>query len=167
MIKLFGVVCIFFSSALLGMYFSENIRHKKERLVIIQKMLSEISGFIRWNSLTMHEIARKLSENKEFSLVEFIGNLSENCKEMRSFPNAWDKAVRSDRKLSEQEKKLLQEIGNSLGTTDIQGQVSAIDMYIARVEKMVQEEGEKYKIKGKMYRSLGIAFGAMTGILII
>jgi hypothetical protein len=42
MLRILGAVCIFSASALIGMYFSENIRHKKERLVFTEKMLLEI-----------------------------------------------------------------------------------------------------------------------------
>lgn len=167
MIRILGSVCIFSASALLGIYFSESIRHKKERLMLTEKMLSEISDYIRWNSLTLHEIAERLSEKKEFSEFEFVNILYENCKEIRSFPLAWDNAVKSDTKLSDEEKTFLYEIGNSLGTTDTKGQLSAIAMYNARIENMIHEEIEKYKVRGKLYRSLGVAFGAMTGILII
>lgn len=167
MIRLLGVVCVFSASAMMGMYFSENIRHKKERLAIIHKILSDISDYIRWNSFTMHEIADRLLEKEEFAKLDFTVKLSENCKQMRSFPKAWEKAVTSDDKLSEQEKKLLKDIGGSLGTTDVTGQLSVIAIYMSELEKMVAEESEKYRVKGKMYRSLGIAFGAMTGILII
>ncbi|MBQ3565759.1 MAG: stage III sporulation protein AB [Oscillospiraceae bacterium] len=167
MLKILGVMCIFSASALIGVYFSESIRYKKERLVIIHKMLSDISDYIRWNSFTMHEIADRLSEKKEFSRLDFTVRLSENCKQMRSFPKAWENAVTSDDRLSEQEKKLLTDIGGSLGTTDVQGQLSAIAIYMSDIENMIAEESEKYRVKGKMYRSLGIAFGAMTGILII
>lgn len=167
MLRIMGAVCIFSASALLGIYLSENIRNKKERLVLTEKMLSEISDYIRWNSLTLHEIAGRLSEKNQFSELDFVRKLSENCKETRSFPLAWENAVKSDGTLCDEEKKLLYEIGNSLGTTDTQGQLSALGLYKSRIEKMILEESEKYKVKGKLYRSLGAAFGAMTGILII
>ncbi|MBE6844919.1 MAG: hypothetical protein E7508_04285 [Ruminococcus sp.] len=167
MVKFLGVACIFFTSAALGIYFSENIKHKKERLLTERKMLVQIYELIRWNSLTLHEIARRLFESGDFNQLDYVSFLSQKCSELRSFPQAWEGAVKHDSKLSAEEKKLLLEIGAALGTTDKEGQLSTLEFYISRLDKMAQEEGERYRIKGKMYRSLGIASGAMIGILII
>lgn len=167
MVRLFGVACIFLASSFLGIYFSDNIKRKKERLLILRKMFMQIYDLIRWNSLTMHEIANHLSVSGDFSRLEFVESLGEECVKVRSFPNAWEMAVKNNSQFSNDEKKLLLEAGTSLGATDKEGQLSALEFYILRLEKMAQEESERYKIKGKMYRSLGIASGAMIGILII
>lgn len=167
MIRLFGVACIFLASSFLGIYFSDNIKRKKERLLTLRKMLMQIYDLIRWNSMTMHEIANHLFDSGEFRSMEFVSSLSEECVKVRSFPHAWETAVKNDSQFSVDEKKLLLEVGASLGTTDKDGQLSTLEFYILRLEKMAQEESERYKIKGKMYRSLGIASGAMIGILII
>ncbi len=167
MLRILGAVCIFSASALVGIHLSENIRNKKERLVLTEKMFSEISDYIRWNSLTLHEIADRLFKSEQFAELEFVSALSQNCKNTRSFPSAWENAVKSDNQMCGEEKKFFYEIGNTLGTTDTQGQLSALDMYKSRIEKMILEESERYRIKGKLYRSLGAALGAMTGILMI
>jgi len=89
MIRILGAVCIFAASALLGMFFSESIRSKKERLMNIRHMFSEISDYIRWNKFTLKEIAGKLSENKQFSTLGFVSDLTEICEKF-SFPKAWE-----------------------------------------------------------------------------
>lgn len=167
MIRFIGVAFIFMASAYVGINLSENIRRKKERFILIRKILAEISELIRWNSLTMSEIIVKLTENNEFCKQEFIRLLPDKLLETHSFPEAWERAIRSDKTLSDDEKKLLFEVGATLGTTDIDGQLSSLEFYISQADKMAEEENEIYKVKGKMYRSLGVAFGAMIGILII
>lgn len=167
MIRFLGIAFIFMASAFVGIYLSDNIKRKKERLVTIGKILSEISELIRCYSFTLSEISAKLSENNDFAQLRFIKSLSEEIKKNSSFPDAWKKAVEDDNALSNEEKKLLYEVGMALGTTDIEGQVSALEFFILQAEKMAEEENERYKVKGKMYRSLGAVFGAMIGILII
>ena len=167
MIRFIGVAFIFMASAYVGINLSENIRRKKERFILIRKILSEISELIRWNSFTMSEIIVKLYENDEFCKQEFIRLLPDKLSETHSFPEAWERAVRCDKTLSDDEKKLLLDVGATLGTTDIDGQVSSLGFFVSQADKMAEEQSEKYKIKGKMYRSLGVAFGAMIGILII
>ncbi|MGN0614293.1 MAG: stage III sporulation protein AB, partial [Porcipelethomonas sp.] len=167
MLRFIGAGMIFLALSACGIYLSENIKKKKERLVNQQKMLYEISDMIRWNSYTMHEIAAKLSESGSFGDFEFVKELGESCKKNRSFPEAWEKAVENDSDMSDEEKKYLIRIGADLGTTDKEGQLAAIEFFSAGLERMAQDQAEKYRVKGRMYRSLGIAAGAMIGIIII
>lgn len=167
MVRLIGAVLIFFSVSSFGIYLSDNIKRKRERLETERKIIDEIALMIRWNSLTLHEIAEELYDNKSFSDFELIKNLADNCNHTRSFHNAWEKSVSSVKNLCAEEKKLLFEVGAALGTTDKEGQLSTLELFSTRIEKMAESEAEKYKIKGKMYRSLGVTAGAMIGIIII
>ena len=167
MIRFIGAVLIFLAASSFGIYLSDNIKRKRERLETEVKILKEIALMIRWNSLTLHEIAEELFNNKSFSEFELIKNLNVNCSKIRSFPETWEKSVLSVKNICNEEKKLLFEVGAVLGTTDKEGQLSAIELFSTRLEKMAEIEGEKYKIKGKMYRSLGVTAGAMIGIIII
>ena len=139
MIRIAGTLLIFLTSAAVGMFLSNSIKNKKERLIKERKMLEEISIMIRFNSFTLKEIIFELENS----------------------------GLKEDDILSESEKKLLTEIGYSLGTSDIDGQLSTLNIYKARLDELIEEESEKYRIKGKMYRSLGVMFGAMIGILIV
>ncbi len=167
MIKLVGATFIFIASVFTGIYLSDTLKRKIQRLVLIRKILREISELIRQSNMTVTEISGKLSENKEFSDMNFIQKLHDKISHERSFQNAWENALNEDSSLNDDEKKLLLEAGAIIGTTDREGQISSLDYYISQIDILTEEQREKYKIKGKMYRSLGIAFGAMIGILII
>ena len=167
MVRFLGAMMIFFAVSFFGIYLSDNIKRKRERLETEEKIIEEISVMIRWNSLTLNEIAEELFNNKIYSNVEFLKKLSECCNGKCSFPAAWENAVLSDKNLCKEEKKVLLEVGATLGTTDKEGQLSALELYGARIKKMEESEAEKYRIKGRMYRSLGVTAGAMIGIIII
>lgn len=167
MIRFIGAIMIFFAVSFFGIYLSDNIKRKKERLEIEEKMIEEIAVMIRWNSLTLNEIAEELFKNKIFTNVKFLNVLSEYCNDICSFPDAWEKAVLLDGNLSKEEQKILLEVGSTLGTTDKEGQLSALELYSTRIKKMQESEAEKYRQKGRMYRSLGVTAGAMIGIIII
>lgn len=165
MIRITGILLIFLTSTVLGMFLSNNIKNKRERLVKERKMLEEISIMIRFNSLTLKEIIYEL-ENAVCDF-KFLKILKIMLEKPISFPEAWEQAIKKDDIISESEKKVLIELGFNLGTTDIDGQLSTLNIYKIRLDKMIEEESEKYRVKGKMYRSLGIMFGAMIGILIV
>lgn len=167
MIRIMGILLIFLTSTVLGMFLSNNIKNKRERLVKERKMLEEISIMIRFNSLTLKEIIYELENEELFCDFKFLKILKLMLDKPISFPEAWEQAIKKDDIISESEKKVLIELGFNLGTTDIDGQLSTLNIYKIRLDKMIEEESEKYRVKGKMYRSLGIMFGAMIGILIV
>ncbi len=167
MIKFIGAAMMFFAASAFGIYLSDNIKRKVIRFETERKIIEEISVLIRWNSLTLNEIAEELSKNNTFSEFEFIKNLVKNCCSEYSFPKSWEKSVLNDKSFCAEEKKILLEVGAALGTTDKEGQLSTLELYSLRLEKLIEEEKEKYKVKGKMYRSLGVTTGAMIGIIII
>lgn len=167
MIKLAGIIMIFLASSAVGFFMSDSIKNKKIRLETERKMLEEISVMIRYNMLTVREMIIEIKENDFFSGLLFIEKIRQKLIEGIPFPEAWEKSIKSDASLSTDEKKLLQELGSSLGTTDSQGQLSSLEIYKKRLDNMIESETEKYKTQGKLYRSLGIMMGAMLGILII
>lgn len=167
MIRIVGILLIFLTSASVGMFLSNNIKNKRERLIKERKMLEEISIMIRFNSLTLKEIVSELEGTEVFDDFKFLKKLKIILIGVVSFPSAWEQSVKEDDILSESEKKLLIEIGYSLGTSDIDGQLSTLNIYKIRFDELIEEESEKYRVKGKMYRSLGVMFGAMIGILIV
>lgn len=167
MIRITGILLIFLTSTVIGIFLSNNIKNKRERLIKERKMLEEISIMIRFNSFTLKEIIHELEHAELFCDFKFLKILKITLEKPISFPEAWEQAIKKDDIISESEKKLLTELGYNLGTTDIDGQLSTLNIYKIRLDEMIEEESEKYRVKGKMYRSLGIMFGAMIGILIV
>lgn len=167
MIRFLGILLIFTASSSAGMFLSGNIKNKRERLLKERKMLEEISIMIRFNSLTLKEIIYELINTEIYNTFKFLKILDKRLNESVPFQEMWEQSVRNDDTLSADEIKLLSELGCSLGTTDAEGQLSTLNIYKTRLDEMIEAETEKYRVKGKMYRSLGVMFGAMIGILIV
>lgn len=167
MIRFLGILLIFTASSSAGMFLSGNIKNKRERLLKERKMLEEISIMIRFNSLTLKEIIYELINTEMYNTFKFLKILDTRLNETVPFQEMWEQSVKNDDTLSVDEKKLLSELGFSLGTTDAEGQLSTLNIYKTRLDEMIEAETEKYRVKGKMYRSLGVMFGAMIGILIV
>lgn len=166
MIRLIGVFMIFSACCAAGMIISASIRKKLERLNLFRRMSDEISTFIRYNSLTVREIFMKLQENKAYSSLAFINAYDYGFKG-RAAAAIWLEGIDSDPELTADEKHILSQLGTQLGTTDTQGQLSVISIFNEELEAMIKKQSERYAVKGKLYRSIGVLAGAMLGILII
>lgn len=145
---------------------SLNMKKKLERLNLFRRMTDEIATLIRYRSLTVREIFLLLKENSAYSDLLFLQNADFGDKS-RPVGEIWQESIDSDFTLSSEEKKLLIQFGRQLGTTDTQGQLSVISVFNENLDTMIEKQAEKYAVKGKLCRSMGILGGAMAGILII
>lgn len=166
MIRVLGVMLIFFSAALVGMSMSVNMKKKLDRLALLRRMADEISTLIRYRSLTVREIITELRQSGMYSELHFLYG-SDFKDRSRPVSEIWESTVLSDCNLSREEKTVLCNLGTQLGTTDSQGQLSLIAAFSAEIEEMYERQKQVYAVKGKLYRSMGILIGAMVGIMII
>ena len=79
----------------------------------------------------------------------------------------WKDAVNSQKNLPEDIKRILNDFGSTLGQSDIEGQLVAIGAIAENAEILEKKYSEMYSQKGRLYRSVGMLFGVMVGILII
>lgn len=145
---------------------SLGMKKKLERLNLFRRMTDETATLIRYRSLTVREIFLMLKENGAYADLLFLQNADFSDKS-RPVGEIWQESIDSDFTLSSEEKKLLIQLGRQLGTTDTQGQLSVISVFNESLDTMIEKQSEKYAVKGKLCRSMGILAGAMAGILII
>ena len=165
--RILGAGLIFTALSLLGMGFSSSLKAKEKRLYLMTKMLDDISSMIRWNALTVSDISERLYKSGSYEKLGFLCKLWEKLEEGVSFPLAWKEAVSGAAVLDEDEKTKLCELGQVLGSADIEGQLSSIALIQTEIGKMHDEQAEKYRTKGRLYRTVGVTVGAMAGIMII
>ena len=166
MIRLLGVLLIFSACCSVGMNMSLGMKKKLERLNLFRRMTDETATLIRYRALTVREIFLLLKQNDTYSDLLFLYNTDFSDKS-RPVGEIWQESIDSDFTLSNEEKKLLIQFGRQLGTTDTEGQLSVISVFNESLDSMIEKQSEKYAVKGKLCRSMGILAGAMAGILII
>jgi stage III sporulation protein AB len=101
----------------------------------------------------------------ELARYEFIANVSDFVG--ADFRGKWIIAADELTELSENERAIVKSVGLSLGTSDIQGQLSMLDVNVQLLDKHCEQAGEQYIKKGKLYRSVGVLTGVLLAILLI
>ena len=72
-----------------------------------------------------------------------------------------------EKDIPDEEKHILLDLGNLLGTTDIEGQLSCISAQLALMSSLREQRAAEYRQKGRLYRSLGVMAGISVGIIMI
>lgn len=166
MFKIIGLLAIISASSLFGISCSDKLKRRVSELNLINYMLDEISVLIRYKAMTVYEIINALKQNKMYEKLSFINNLE--CNISTPFNSAWDKSIDNmQSELETADKKLLKSFGNSLGTTDILGQLSSIEVFKADFKRLEKEASESYGKKSRLYRSLGLLGGIFISIMLM
>jgi len=166
MIKIIGIFALVISSSLIGITASEKLKNRVSELNLIKYMLEEIAILIRYKAMTVYEIIGTLKKNEGFKKLEFIDGFTINMQ--NSFATSWGENIdKAKSSLTKADIELLKSFGGTLGTSDIDGQLSTIEVFKGNFSKLEKDARHIYEQKSRLYRSLGVLIGAFISIMLI
>lgn len=145
---------------------SEKLRHDRDISRSIGTLLRHISSLIRSTGMDVYRLSSELKRTECLSGLGFIRKLPERFEPETDYHSLWHDAVDGESYKSD-EKRILYDLGDELGSSDIAGQLAAIDRLEQEIADIEAARTEDLNKKGRLYRSVGTLFGVMAGILII
>lgn len=153
---------------MIGLYMSARLKWRVLELEAMLAMLEEMSLQIRYRALSVYELIESLDRNPTLERLQFIKGVRTELEQTRNFQLAWETGVQNAQtSLNEGDKEILRAIGLRLGTSDIDGQLSNIELHSQLVKSRLNDAKEEQTKKGKMYRSLAPLIALGVSILII
>lgn len=150
-----------------GIYFSERLKSDLSFCRNIHEMFMNTAVIIRCSAVDVYSISTELRKNKKFQRFDFLQAIPEKYNPEEDFREIWINAVKSQKNLPEDVKNILCDFGQILGQSDIEGQLASIETLTEKAGILEKNYSDIYSQKGKLYRSIGMLFGIITGILII
>lgn len=143
----------------------------KTRILQLEKltaMINEMEILIRFRAMRVSELINELSSQEVFRNFLFL-NILDECMNDGSLNvnECWRIAANKTVFLSDSDKRILYNIGEQLGGTDIDGQLSMLAMNKALAQRNLLEAEEEFRIKGKMFRNVWGLCGIAAGIMLI
>ncbi len=161
-VKSLGAIMLILSGGLWGISQSEKLKNKVRFCDEAAAMFRKTAIMVRFNNYEVLEIVRILRE--ECVDLIFLKNIDiESCMD---FHCCWREAIEKTVPEGE-ERDLLIRFGCGLGTTDIEGQLQLIAASEAEIGELRKARYENYMKHGRVYRTVGMLFGLMTGIIFI
>ncbi len=152
-------------SGRIGFTMANRLKKRTEQLRLLISMLEEMSALMKYRAVPTDELLKILSKQPSFCDSEFL----ELFKRERELPfrEAWCAAAEKTASLSEDDRRILLYLGERLGTTDPEGQLSLFSISREFAERALAEAEEEYRVKGQLIRKVSLLCGAAVGILIL
>lgn len=135
----------------------------------IGALLEIFSVSIRFKHETVLRLIEEAESSSSCNRLGFLSTVRERFIASGNFPLAWKESVLEwfPNYLKPEDKTLLLEIGDFLGGSDIDGQLSNLQIKMETASKLLHEAEEEKKRKSKLFRSLGVLGGAFAAILLV
>lgn len=162
-----GVLCIVLLGAAAGLTASGRLRRQASSAGKLVSLLSDLAVCIRYQRLPMEELLAAMAERRDYADYSFLRTISSRMEPGISPAELWRSAVRADAAVPDAAAAVLCSLGDVLGTTDLDGQLAALELHGTQLRQTAEQYRTLYQDRGNLYRWLGILGGAMLGLLIL
>lgn len=166
-IKYFMLLLVFMVSSLIGRFIAKKYSYRLEELEEIKNILNVFKAKIRFTYEPIPEIFREISNNARENIGQIFEKAGKNMQDF-SAGEAWEKAVQtSETNLTNEDLHVLLMLSKMLGQTDVEGQISQIEITENFLEKQIKEAQQEKNKNEKLYHKLGTAIGLAIVIILI
>lgn len=165
-IKYFILFLILLASSLIGKFLSKKYVYRLEELEEIKNALNVLKTKIKFTYEPIPEIFREISANTSKNVGNIFKQASQKM-EKTTANSAWEQAVEeTETNLKPQDKKVLKKLSKLLGQTDVDGQVSQIEITENFLDGQIKEATEERQKNEKLFTRLGTIMGLAIVIVL-
>lgn len=138
------------------------LKRRAALLEELSRMLNEFEIEIRFAAPTLDILCEKAKGG--------FADILRECRGENDIKSAWEQACVRLKTLPychAEEGELMLSLGRSLGTSDISGQLSLIELHSQRLNALGKSAAEEAAKKGRLFRSVGALCGIGAAVLIM
>ena len=161
-LKIVGCIFVVTSSTFLGFLLAQKLKNRCNFLVALLDFLCNLKTNIRFSgddifSVIENSVGGILTDifisNNNYSILEYWSECIEKI------PASYG--------LTQEDYNILKDFCVNLGSTDIEGQTSHIELYNGLLNTQLEKAKVEYTAKSKLYKLLGFFVGSAVAIMII
>lgn len=168
-IKFILLIILFCTSTAIGILISKKYSNRVQILKNLKNALNMFEVKINFSFETIPEIFKEISEKFDGTVAKIFSNTVKYINEDNLIAGeAWEKSIDLNSGcLKKEDLNSLKSLGKMLGRTDIDGQVSQIELVSSFLEKQINDAVESKNKNEKMYKKLGVIVGLVLVIVLI
>ena len=168
-IKFIILITIFAGSTSIGFLMSKKYKNRVIELREFKNAINTLETKIKFTYEPIPEIFKQISENLQNNISKIFERASKYIGDCTT-KQAWNKAIeeiKPNLSLNNEDIKIMQDLGNLLGKTDVSGQISEIEVTSSFIDTQIIKAEDERKKNEKMYRNLGTIVGLAIVIILI
>ncbi len=166
LIKYFILFLILILATMIGRFLSKKYVYRLEELEDIKNALNILKSKIKFTYEPIPEIFEEISKTSSRNISELFKTAKIKMNDLTA-NEAWEEAVgESQNNLKKEDKDVLKTLSKLLGQTDVEGQISQIEITENFLESKIQEAIEEKKKNEKLYTRLGTIMGLAIVIIL-
>ena len=158
---------IFGTSLIIGFLISKKYSNRVEILKEFKNAINILETKMKFTYEPLREIFDEISNLSSDSISNIFLNAN---KKMENLPasDAWQEAVSSSNlDLKDEDINVLSRMGKMLGKTDLEGQVSEIELTLSFLDNQIKNAEEEKTKNSKLYKTLGVTLGLAIIIILM
>lgn len=167
--KYIFLILIFIGCTSIGYYYSAKFKNRVIELKEFKSSLNIMKSKIQFTYKPLVEIFEEISKIAKSAISDMFREASLNVKNINA-KEAWNLAIEDTKDLSSfnsEDINLIKSVGNMLGKTDVNGQVSNLELSIGFIDSQIQKAEEECRKSEKLYKSLGSIAGLAIVIILL
>jgi len=165
-IKYILLICIFGLSTAIGIAISKNYENRVVELKEFKNILNIMKTKIKFTYEPLAEIFKQISNNNETDVERIFGQMANQITYYQT-REVWENCIQeADISINQEDKDILKKLGKLLGQTDVDGQVSEIEVIENFLNIQIENAEEDKKKNQKLYKTLGITIGLIFVIIL-
>jgi len=166
-LKAFFLISIFGLAIYIGNLKASRYVDRLKELINIKSALNILENKIKFTQIPLEEIFKQIASNsQEKNIINIFQKLS--LAQNTNIHKSWERIINTEvTNLNEEDKKILIDMGNILGSTDVEGQVSNIKITSSFIDRQIEKAEQEKEKNVKLFRTLGIVSGLTIMIILI
>lgn len=165
-IKYILLVGIFGLSTAIGLAISKTYENRVNELKEFKNILNVMKTKIKFTYEPLAEIFKQISNKNETTVERIFGQMSNQITYFQT-REVWENCIQdADISINQEDKDILKRLGKLLGQTDVEGQVSEIEVTENFLNMQIEKAEEEKKKNQKLYKTLGVTIGLIFVIVL-
>lgn len=165
-IKYILLIAIFGLSTAIGMTIAKTYENRVIELKEFKNILNMMKTKIKFTYEPLAEIFKQIANNNETNVEKIFGQMANQITYFQT-REVWENCIQeSDISINQEDKDILKKLGKLLGQTDVDGQISEIEVTENFLNMQIDKAEDEKKKNQKMYKTLGITIGLIFVIIL-
>lgn len=166
MIKCVLLIAIFGLSTTIGIVISKRYENRVSELKEFKNILNMMKTKIKFTYEPLAEIFKQIANNNETNVEKIFGQMTNQITYFQT-KEVWENCIQeADISINQEDKDILKKLGKLLGQTDVDGQISEIEVTQNFLDMQIEKAEQEKKKNQKIYKTLGITVGLIFVIIL-